>query len=108
MPLSWCKIDFPLILFEPMAGRNLIGEEESNLHRPGAIGSNAQKVRENKSFSLNHFAGLHTNGLMKKRAVINEGMKLAVFTAGIYSLRQICKKIIVKLPARKGGRQLFW
>lgn len=65
-----------------------------------------QGIGVEKSVTRHRFAALNRSGLIKHRSGMREGMKLAVFTAGIDCRRQAAHEVVVEIAADEIGRQL--
>src|SRR5256885_6827600 len=64
----------------------------------GSSGCDWQQIAENKTVALDDVAGAHGNGFAEDGAIEDEGVKLAVFAAGVDSRRQLAKEGGVELP----------
>ena len=59
------------------------------------------QIGKDKSIARDNLAHPDWQGVLKHRARIDKGVKFSVFPAGVRGRRQVCKQLLVELPARE-------
>src|SRR6478752_9071440 len=66
-----------------------------------------QQIGKYEAVALDHLTAFNRQRSRKHRAVVGEGMKFAVFAAGIDAGWELCQQGLIELPADEACRQLL-